>query len=476
MFKIAIIGRPNVGKSTFFNKLVGKKFSITDDEAGVTRDRKESIAKLGPLNFMAIDTAGLENEIKSESLQERMFIQTKYAIEDADLCLFIVDGKLGINNTDFYFAKWLHKINKKTILIANKCENLINPIYEKEYYKLGFGEPVAISAEHNIGFGELYDKIAPFIEEYNQNFFSNDKNNLEVSEQLNSDILDEEVTENICQIAIIGKPNAGKSSFLNKILNQDRLITGAEAGITRDTIAIDFNFKGKNIRFIDTAGIRKKTFINQKLEKLAITESFRAIRFAQIVILLIDANSLLDHQDLSLAGQVLKEGRVLIFGINKIDQIDGDKEIFLKKVRKQIQDLLPEISGSPIVGVSAKTGYNTEKIIEMSLEAYGQWTSYLNTSKLQEWIKEAFSFHAPNLYKGKSVKLKYITQIKKRPPTFAIFSNYPTAIKDDYLRYLNNSLRNYFNLNLTPIRLVLRKSDNPYANINNNKFSKETKK
>ncbi len=460
MFKIAIIGRPNVGKSTLFNKLVGKSIAITDDTPGVTRDRKESRAKLGPLEFVVIDTAGLENQINDSSLEQRMVEQTELAVSDADLCLFVVDRKDGVTKQDLHFANWLRRIGKKTILLINKCENLNEEVFESEYYRLGFGKPTAISAEHKLGFGDLYDVIAPEIAEYEQKF---GEAALELEDE-KSDL----------QIAIVGKPNAGKSTFLNKLLDSDRLITGPEAGITRDAIAIDWQFQDKKIRLIDTAGIRKKANITQKLEKLSSLDSFRAIRFAQVVILLIDCNSLLDHQDVALAGEILKEGRGLVFAINKIDSVKGDKEVFLREVRKQIQTVISGVEGVPIVGVSAKTGYNVQKSVEFALKTYEQWQTYIPTSKLQDWLKQAESTHAPKLFKGKAIKLKYATQIKKRPPTFAVFTNHIKPLQGSYERYLMNSLREYFDLHLTPIRLVLRKSENPFSDKKEKTFSKKT--
>ncbi|MBM3579432.1 MAG: ribosome biogenesis GTPase Der [Alphaproteobacteria bacterium] len=462
MFKIAIIGRPNVGKSTLFNKLVGKSFAMTDDTPGVTRDRKEASAKLGPLEFVVIDTAGLENEIDDKSLEKRMLEQTEVAVADADLCLFVLDAKEGVTNKDFHFAQWLRKLGKKTILLTNKCENLNEEVFGSEYYKLGFGKPVGISAEHKLGFGDIYEKIAPEIEEY-EKIFQQETTNYQLPD---SDL----------QIAIVGRPNAGKSTFLNKILGQERLITGPEAGITRDSIALSFEFKKKKIRLIDTAGIRKKSNIVKKLEKLSTLDSFRAIRFAQVVILLIDCNSLLDHQDVALAGEILKEGRGLVFGINKIDMVSGDKEVFLREVRKQIQSLFPEIDGAAILGVSGQTGYNVEKCLDFALKTYEQWQSYISTSKLVEWLKTAAAEHAPKLHHGKTVKLKYITQIKKRPPTFAIFTNYIKPLEGAYQRYLTNHLREYFDLKLTPIRMVFRKSKNPFEGKREKVFSKKTHK
>jgi GTP-binding protein len=487
MFKIAIIGRPNVGKSTLFNKLVGRSFAITDDTPGVTRDRKEASAKLGPLEFMAIDTAGLENKITDKSLEKRMVEQTEIAVSDADLCLFVVDGKEGVTNSDQHFAQWLKKIGKKTVLLVNKCENLRGEMFEKEYYKLGFGQPLGISAEHKLGFGELYEKIAPEIELYDKNF----------SELA----VEKEDEKSLLQIAIVGRPNAGKSTFLNKILGEDRMIVGPEAGITRDAIAIDHEIlytphrradastrsplnrvepdspKMKvKVRFIDTAGIRKKASITQKLEKLSALDSFRAIRFAQVVILLIDANSPLDHQDKALAGEILREGRGLVFGINKIDSVKGDKEHFMREIRKDILAALPGIDGAPIIGLSSKTGYNVEKTLEFALQTYEQWQTYIQTNKLHDWLKMAEAKHSPKLYKGNAIKLKYATQIKKRPPTFAVFTNHIKPLEGAYQNYLINSLREYFDLKLTPVRLVLRKSENPFEGRKEKVFSKRTHK
>lgn len=460
MFKIAIIGRPNVGKSTLFNKFVGKHFAITDNTPGVTRDRKESKANLGPLRFLAIDTAGLESNINDKSLEKRMFEQTETAVMDADLCLFVVDGKTGILPKDKALADVIRKKGKETLLIVNKFEGKHEEVLGKEYYRLGFGEGVGISAEHRDGFNVLYEKIAPFYEKYEENFSEFEINQKDEKAQL--------------QIAIVGRPNAGKSTFLNQIIDEDRMITGPEAGITRDAIAIDHEFMGQKIRFIDTAGIRKKANIKEKLEKFSADDSFRAINFAQVVILLIDANSLLDHQDVSLANQILREGRGLIFAINKIDTIKGDKEVFLRDVRTRIQSLFREIHGAPIIGVSAQNGYNVKKTLESALNVYEQWQTYLPTSKLHDWLKMVEKSHPPRLVRGRESKLKYITQIKRRPPSFAVFTNHVKAVDASYQRYLVNSMREFFGLNLTPIRIVVRKSDNPYAGRKEKIFSKKT--
>ncbi len=464
LFKIAIIGRPNVGKSTLFNKLAGKNFAITDDTPGVTRDRKEARAKLGPMNFIAIDTAGLENDIDDKSLEKRMVNQTEIAVIDADLCLLVVDGKIGITPKDKIFAKWLMKKNKKVLLVINKFEGKNEEILDHEYYQLGYQEMVAISAEHNEGFNNLYDKILPFFEEYNRNF-----SDLEIDEQLDSSD-----PKDIMQIAIVGRPNAGKSTFLNSLLGEERLITGKESGITRDSIAIDYQFEGQKIKLIDTAGIRKKANIHSKLEELSAADSFRAIRFVQVAILLIDATSLLDHQDVAIASQIIAEGRAIIFAINKIDLVTIDKEVFLRQVRKQIQELLPEINGAVILGVSALNNSNVSKVISYAIKVYQQWQSHISTSKLNMWLEDAKIKHKPPLYKGKEIKLKYITQAKRRPPTFSLFVSNNKAISDSYQRYLMNSLRQFFDLELTPIRLYLRKSENPF--VDKNKPTKNNKR
>jgi GTP-binding protein len=451
MFKVAIIGRPNTGKSTLFNKLVGKSFAITDDAPGVTRDRKEAFAKLADIEFVAVDTAGLESKVQEKSLQKRMIEQTNVAISDADLSLFVVDGKIGITNEDLLLTKNI--TNKHNIiLVVNKCENLNQTeddySWSAEYFKLGFGEPVGISAEHKLGFGNLYEKIAPFFNKYKENF---------------SSVLESKGEKPVLQIAIIGRPNSGKSTLLNKIIDEERVVTGPEAGITRDSVSVDYQFEGKNIRFIDTAGIRKKRNIIDKLEKLSTADSLRAVRFAQVVIMLFDANSMMDHQDMALVNETIREGRAIIFAVNKIDVVKIDKEEFMRQVRKQIQGLFPSVDGTCILGISAKTGYNVKKMLDYCMRSFEQWQKYIPTKKLNECLLEARNKHSPKLVKGKETKLKYITQIKKNPPTFAVFTNHIKSVEGDYQRFLTNFLREYFDLKLTPIRVLIRKSDNPYA-------------
>ena len=455
MFTIAIIGRPNVGKSTLFNKLVGQSIAIVNDYAGVTRDRKDAIGYLGPLEFKVIDTAGWENNISKDKLEYRMVEQTEIAIKEADLCLFVIDKKSGLTNIDRTFADKLRRIQTPTILVVNKCDdNKDNYGFDSEFYKLGFGEPVGISAEHKNGFNTLYEAIEPYYDEYQKKV----KDLEEVSE---IDINNKKEDKSL-QLAIIGRPNAGKSTLINQLLGYDRVITGPEAGITRDSIAIDWEYKGRKIKLVDTAGIRKKRNIEEELEKASVSESMHALNFAQVVIMMIDATSPFDSQDLSILSLLVEEGRGVVFALNKWDMIE-DKHKWMNNSIKLIEKNVPELKGCPIIPISALNGTHIDKLMDAVFRVFKAWDSHINTAKLNQWLRMIENEYTPPLFKGNATKLKYITQAKKRPPTFVLFTNSPERLKNtSYDRFLVNRIREDFKLQDTIVKILLRKAENPY--------------
>lgn len=464
MFTIAVIGRPNVGKSTLFNKLVGKSIAIVNDYAGVTRDRKEAIGRIGPMEFKLIDTAGWSINDNKKEFEKKMVEQTEIAIREADLCLFIVDYKSGITETDLTFAEKLRKITTPVILIANKCDTNKEPIFDKEYYKLGFNLPIPISAEHNNGFNLLYDAIEPFYDKYIEK-----TKDLEEVESIETT---EKRDNTFLQLAIVGRPNAGKSTLINQLLGYDRVITGDEAGITRDSIAIDWEYKGKKIKLIDTAGIRKKRNIDEELEKMSVDESMHSIVFAQVVIMMIDATRAFDEQDLSIISLLIKEGRGVVFALNKWDMVE-DKHKFMNESIKIVENNAPELKGCPIVPLSALNGHNIDKLMKAVFDVFKDWDKHIPTAKLNQWLRMVEEDHTPPLFKGRTTRLKYITQAKKRPPTFVLFTNSPDRLKStNYDRYLINRLREDFNLKNTIVRILLRKAENPYDKEDKKKHKK----
>lgn len=445
---IALIGRPNVGKSTLFNRLSLKKKAIVHDQAGVTRDRKYADASIGPLDFVIIDTPGLE-EAENGKLESRMMEQTLSAINEADLLCLIVDSKVGVLPEDKFFAHFVRKYNKKSILIVNKCDGKFD--FSPEYYKLGFKNIVPISAEHGLGMMDLYEAITEMFE-------PNDDHRAIKS-------ITNPLTSSCLQIVVAGKPNAGKSTFINAIINNDRLLTGPEAGITRESIEIDFTYNDHMLKLIDTAGLRKKGSIDKSLEKLSASDTIHSINFANNVILLLDAKNPLEQQDLNIANYVIEQGRSLIIVVNKWDLIaQKDKEAFKEEFAYRVNTHLPQIKGVPIVFISALKKDSINLVLDEAIKAYGLWNKKISTSKLNDWLSFATEEHPLPLQKGgRRIRIKYMTQTKIRPPTFKLFSNNPEKITDSYTRFLVNNLREAFNLPGIPIRFIFVKTENPYV-------------
>ncbi|PSC06367.1 ribosome biogenesis GTPase Der [Alsobacter soli] len=452
-FTVAIIGRPNVGKSTLFNRLVGKKLALVDDQPGVTRDRREGEAHLGDLTFTAIDTAGLE-EADDASLAGRMRQQTEAAIQDADAILFVIDARAGVTPIDRHFAGLVRRASKPVVLLANKAESRAVGLQTYEAFGLGLGDPVPISAEHGEGLSDLYDALREALPEHTA---APEEDEFEEPEG-------EERDENAVRplrIAIVGRPNAGKSTLINRMIGEDRLLTGPEAGITRDSIGIEWEWRGKPVKLFDTAGMRKRAKVEDKLEKLSVADGLRAVRFAEVVVLLLDATIPFEKQDLAILGLVEKEGRALVVAVNKWDLVAGEPGK-LKKLVEDSEHLLSNVKGAKIVPVSALTGDGLDKLLEACFEASEVWSKRVSTAALNRWLTRIVDNHPPPAVSGRRIKIRYMTQVKARPPHFAIFGNQLNELPDSYTRYLVNGLRETFELPGTPIRLSLRTPENPY--------------
>ncbi|MCP4923877.1 MAG: ribosome biogenesis GTPase Der [bacterium] len=445
MTTLAILGRPNVGKSTLFNRLIGKQKALVDETPGVTRDRQEGRGSLGDLDFSLVDTAGFEGA-KTQELPTAMWAQSKKAAEQADLVLFVIDGREGLIPLEEDLMAQLRPLGKKIILVANKCEGGISDAVVAEAHKLGLGAPVPISAAHGQGLQELFAAVMPHV--------------------LPPEEIDTETEEGLkaLQLVILGRPNAGKSTLVNGLLKDERVLTGPEAGLTRDAIAIDWNYGGRPLRLVDTAGLRRKSRVQESLERLSTKDALRSMKFAHVVVLVLDATHPLEKQDLILARRVIEEGRSLVLGLNKWDQIPGpERRIFLREINEKLETTLPQVSGIPVVPFSAKEKRGLDSLMDQVFRVYDVWNRRVPTAKLNQWLENALSAHPLPLSQGRRLRLKYMTQIKSRPPTFAIFASKPGEIPDSYQRYLINGLRETFDLPAVPLRIVLKSGKNPYT-------------
>jgi len=461
MSKVAIIGRPNVGKSTLFNRLVGRKLALVDDQPGVTRDRREGDARLYDLAFTVVDTAGLE-EGDPETLAGRMRAQTETALTDCDAILFLIDARAGITGTDRHFAAAIRRAGKPILVIANKAEGGAGRDGAYEAFGLGLGEPIALSAEHGEGLRDLYDALVEALppaarldpDEVEE------RDPLVLGEEEDGSELD---TTKPLRIAVLGRPNAGKSTLLNRILGEDRLLTGPEPGITRDSIGIETEWRGRKLKLFDTAGLRRRSRVSEKVEKLAVADALRAVRFAEVVVLLLDATIPFEKQDLSLADLVETEGRALVIGLNKWDLIDN-KSDKARELREEADRLLPQLRGARVIPVSGLTGAHVDKLLEAVVATNEIWNMRISTGRLNRWLGPVVDSTPPPAVSGRRIKIRYITQPKARPPFFVLFGNSVEHIPESYKRYLVNGLRETFGLIGVPIRLSMRSGgQNPYA-------------
>jgi GTP-binding protein len=439
--KLAIVGRPNVGKSTLFNRLAGRKLAIVDDQPGVTRDRRFGAGRLGDLDLELIDTAGFE-DATDESLEARMRVQTELAIDEADVALFVIDSRDGVTPMDEVFGEILRRRDKPVVLAANKAEGRAGDSGILEAFGLGLGEPVPISAEHGEGMADLYAAL--------------------LAVASNQDDHEDEDGDKAIKIAIVGRPNAGKSTLVNALIGEDRMLTGPEAGITRDAIPVDWTWDERAVRLVDTAGLRRKAKVQEKLEKLSTHDSIRAITFAEIVILVMDATHPFEIQDLQIADLVEREGRGLVFVLAKWDLVP-DQQARLAEFIEEAQRQLPQVRGAPIIALSAETGRGLDRLMPAVFKVHNDWSTKVKTKDLNDWLRMATERHPPPAVGGRRIKPKYMAQIKARPPTFVLFSSRADEIPESYRRYLINSIRESFDLPGVPIRVTVKSNKNPYA-------------
>ena len=470
---VAIVGRPNVGKSTLFNRLVGRKIALVDDTPGVTRDRREAEGRIADLKFRILDTAGYE-DVTDGSLEDRMRQQTEMAIREADVILFMIDARAGVVPLDQRFAQVLRKAGKDVHLVGNKAESGAAEAGLVEAYKLGFGEAIALSAEHGLGLAELYSIVSATIDRKAAESGALEVADLDVMPDVDIDITEDmlegegdEATlrwnpNRYLNVAIVGRPNAGKSTLINRMVGEDRVLVGPEAGITRDSILVPWEWEGRVINLVDTAGIRRRSRVTEKLEKMAVGDSLRSIQYAEVVVLMLDATIPFEKQDLLLADLVEREGRALVIAVNKWDLIE-DKNETLKMLREECDRLLPQLRGVPLVTLSGLTGKNIDKLMEAVFKIERSWNSHVSTARLNRWLAGMVEGHPPPAVSGRRLKLRYMTQAKTRPPSFILFASRPDVLPVSYQRYLVNGLREAFDIKGTPIRLWVRGGTvNPY--------------
>lgn len=462
---MAIVGRPNVGKSTLFNRLVGSRHAIVDDTPGVTRDVREAPAQLGDLKFTLLDTAGWETADIAR-LEGRMRRFTERAVDSVDAVLFLIDARAGVLPLDEAFANWLRKRHEKVIVVANKCEGRAGQTGLAEAHALGFGQPIPVSAEHGEGLSDLHEAMARLVPA------------VEPEEEESEDAIPDEVSEKHAEaaaaaaarrplmLAIVGRPNVGKSTLLNRLVGEERVLTGPEAGITRDAIRVEWQWRGRKIRLIDTAGMRRQSRIDHRLEAASVADTLDAVRLADVVVVVLDAANMAEKQDLAVAGRVIDEGRALVVAVNKTDLLAEDRADATRAWRKlndRLEASFAQVKDVPIVGFSALNGRGVERLMPKVFETYDIWNKRVATPRLNRWLREMETLHPPPLARGRRIRLRFMTQIKTRPPTFVLSVSQPDELGDDYLRFLTNRLRDDFGLPGVPIRLAMRKPKNPYA-------------
>ena len=464
MFTLAIVGRPNVGKSTLFNRLVGKRLALVDDQPGVTRDLREGSARLGDLKFTILDTAGLE-DVTDDSLQGRMRRLTERAVDMADAALFVIDARMGVLPTDEVFADILRRKGRPVLLAANKAEGRASEGGYLEAYGLGLGDPIGISAEHGEGMADLAAALRPLIEaKAVEAKLDAADDEAETDVEVDGDAPGEEAdwaptAKRPLKIAVVGRPNAGKSTLINRIVGEERLLTGPEAGITRDSIALNFEWDGVPCRLFDTAGMRKRAKVVEKLEKLSVSDGLRAVKFAEVVVVLLDADIPFETQDLRIADLAEREGRAVVVAVNKWD-LEENRQEKLAALKEQFERLLPQLRGAPLVTVSAKTGRGLDRLQQAIVRAHETWNRRLPTAGLNRWLTGMLEQHPPPAPQGRRIKMRYMTQVKTRPPGFVVMCSHPESVPESYSRYLVNGLRVDFDMPGTPIRLHLRNQGN----------------